>query len=71
MEPKLVCYFLNKQFSKSPIYHVGYLGRDMLFVVSNDCAAIKKGSKKGDYIIHSTVLDKHRELGQFYMTIRD
>lgn len=37
-EPKLMCYFSDKQFGKSPIHHVGYLGSDMLYVVSSVCA---------------------------------
>lgn len=41
MVPKLVAYFKFNEIQKDPIYHVGYINGNMLFIVSSVCALRK------------------------------
>ncbi|CAF4978899.1 unnamed protein product [Rotaria socialis] len=71
----MVIYYSHRRVSQYPMYHVGYLGRDLLFVVSSTCASHGQGPDKGDFIIRAAVSEvhhnrNHEQLGQFYVTIR-
>ncbi|CAF4241074.1 unnamed protein product, partial [Rotaria sordida] len=71
----VVIYYSHSRVSEYPLHHVGYLGRDLLFVVSTVCALLGNGPDKGDFIVRAAVSDvrhnrNHDQLGQFYVTIR-
>ncbi|CAF1631596.1 unnamed protein product, partial [Didymodactylos carnosus] len=71
----VVIYYSHSRVSEYPLHHVGYLDRDLLFVVSTVCALLGNGPDKGDFIVRAAVSDvrhnrNHDQLGQFYVTIR-
>ncbi|CAF3413334.1 unnamed protein product [Rotaria socialis] len=71
----VVIYYSHSRVSEYPLHHVGYLGRDLLFVVSTVCALLGNGPDKGDFNVRAAVSDvrhnrNHDQLGQFYVIIR-
>lgn len=55
MVPKLVAYFKFNEIQKDPIYHVGYINGNMLFIVSSVCA-LRKYSRKDSWSFHHLIL---------------